>query len=89
MDTKTTAIVAHITLIGWLIAYLTGDKEGAKFHLNQTLAIYLLAIPGAIIPCIGWIWDIFLLVCLIISLIGALNEEEREVPIASKITLLK
>lgn len=89
MDTKTTAIVAHITLIGWLIAYLTGDKEGAKFHLNQTLAIYLLSIPGAIIPCIGWIWDFFLLVCLIISLIGALNEEEREVPIASKITLLK
>lgn len=89
MDTKTTAIVAHITVIGWLIAYLTGDKEGAKFHLNQTLVIYLLAIPGAIIPCVGWIWDAFLLVLLVISLIGALNEEEREVPIASKITLLK
>ena len=31
MDKKTTGIVSYITLIGWLIAFCAGDKEGAKF----------------------------------------------------------
>ena len=35
MDKKITGVVGYITWIGWLIAYLLGDKEGAKFHLNQ------------------------------------------------------
>lgn len=43
MDKKTTGIVSYITLIGWLIAFCAGDKEGAKFHLNQSLVF---------IPCI-------------------------------------
>ena len=41
MDKKTTGIVSYITLIGWLIAFCAGDKEGAKFHLNQSLVLYL------------------------------------------------
>ncbi len=88
MDTKTTAIVAHITLIGWLIAYLTGDKDGALFYLNQTLVIYLFCLLSAI-PCIGQILLIFLIVCWVISLLGALNEEERPIPLLSSIHLLK
>ena len=39
MDKKTTSWVSYITFIGWIIAYLAGDKEGAKFHLNQSLVI--------------------------------------------------
>lgn len=35
MDKKTTGIVSYITLIGWLIAFCAGDKEGAKFHLTS------------------------------------------------------
>ena len=30
MDKKTTGIVSYITLIGWLIAFCAGDKEGAN-----------------------------------------------------------
>lgn len=37
MDKKTTGIVAYLTWIGLVIAFVAGDKEGAKFHLNQAL----------------------------------------------------
>ena len=41
MDAKTTGIVAYITWIGLVIAFVLGDREGAKFHLNQALVIWL------------------------------------------------
>ena len=31
MDAKTTGIVAYITWIGLVIAFVLGDREGAKF----------------------------------------------------------
>jgi uncharacterized membrane protein len=49
MDKKTTGIVSYITLIGWLIAFCAGDKEGAKFHLNQSLVLYLASLINSII----------------------------------------
>ncbi len=88
MDKKTTGIVAYITWIGWIIAFCAGDKEGAKFHLNQVLVIYLFALLG-LIPCIGWIWEIFILVCWIMGLIAAINDEEKEVPLIGKIRIIK
>ena len=88
MDSKTTGIVAYLTWIGLLIAILAGDKEGAKFHVNQALVIWLFSLLS-IIPCIGWIWAIFMLVCWIIGLIAAINEEEKEVPLIGKIRILK
>ena len=41
MDAKTTGIVAYITWIGLVIAFVLGDREGAKFHLNQALVIWM------------------------------------------------
>ena len=35
MDAKTTGIVAYINWIGVVIAFVLGDREGAKFQLNQ------------------------------------------------------
>jgi len=88
MDKKTTGIVAYFTWIGLLIAFCAGDKEGAKFHLNQALVITLFTLL-TIIPCIGWIWGIFVLVCWIIGLIAAINDEEKEVPLIGKIKIIK
>ena len=100
MDKKTTSWVSYITFIGWIIAYCAGNKEEAKFHLNQSLVIWIgylciviLAIPLAFIPIIGWlaIWGayIFLFVAWIIGLIAAINQEEKELPLIGKIKLLK
>ena len=88
MDAKTTSIVAYLTWIGLLIAILAGDKEGAKFHINQALVILLFSLLS-IIPCLGWIWGIFMVVCWIMGLVAAINQEEKEVPLIGKIRLLK
>ncbi len=88
MDAKTTSIVAYLTWIGLIIAVVAGDKEGAKFHVNQALVIMLFSLLS-IIPCIGWIWGIFMIVCWIMGLVAAINQEEKEVPLIGKIKILK
>lgn len=88
MDTKTTSIIAYITWIGLIIALCAGDREGAKFHLNQALVIWLFSLIS-IIPCIGWIWAVFMLVCWIMGLIAAINQEEKPVPLIGGIKILK
>ena len=52
MDAKTTGIVAYLTWIGFLIAVCAGDKDGAKFHVNQALVILLFSLLS-VIPCVG------------------------------------
>lgn len=89
MDTKTTGIVAYLTWIGLLIAFLAGDKEGAKFHINQGLVLFLATIVCGIIPFLGWIAEIFVFVCWIIGFVGAINGEEKEVPLLGKIKIIK
>lgn len=100
MDTKTTSWVSYLTWIGWIIAYCAGDKEGAKFHLNQSLVLNIFSLGLVFvsfilifIPIIGWIliWAcrIFLLVCFILGIIAAANQEEKELPLIGKIKILK
>ena len=88
MDKTTTGIVAYLTWIGLVIAFVAGDKEGAKFHLNQALVILLFSLLS-VIPCIGWLWGIFMIVCWVMGLIAAINEEEKPVPLLGGIKLLK
>ncbi len=88
MNAKTTSIVAYISWIGLLIAYLAGDKEGAKFHLNQALVVFLFSLLS-VIPCVGWIWGIFMVVCWIMGLVAAIKQEENEVPLIGKIRIIK
>lgn len=88
MDKKTTDIVAYLTWIGFLIALLAGDKEGSKFHLNQALVIILFSLLSAI-PCVGWIWGIFMIVCWFIGFIAAINGEEKEIPLIGNVKIIK
>lgn len=101
MDKKVTGIVAYITWIGLLIAFLAGDKEGAKFHLNQALVILIVGFAGgivggivsAVIPFVGGLLSaavsIFTLVCTILGIISAVKEEEKELPLIGQIKILK
>lgn len=96
MDKKTTGCVAYLTWIGFIVAICAGDKEGAKFHLNQALVILIANTIGVIfslIPVVGWIignlWNIFVFICWILGLIAAINEEEKEVPLLGQIKILK
>ena len=100
MDTKTTSWVSYITFIGWIVAYCAGDKEGAKFHLNQSLVIwlgYLIVMVASkilvFIPVLGWLValaaEIYLFVMWIMGLIAAVNQEEKELPLIGQIKILK
>ena len=96
MDKKTTGIVAYITWIGWIVAFCAGDKEGAKFHLNQALVILIgqiIAIVINFIPYVGGIvstiLSIFLFICWIMGLIYACQDQEKEVPLLGQIKILK
>ena len=100
MDKKTTSWVAYVTFIGWIVAYCAGDKEGAKFHLNQALVIWLgflcVAVASpilAFIPVLGWMAayaaEIFLVVMFILGLIAAIKQEDNELPLIGQIKILK
>ena len=92
MDTKLTSIVAYISWIGLIIAFVAGDKEGAKFHINQALVIMLFSLVSLLsfIPIVGiltGIWSIFMVVCWILGLVAAIKQEEKEVPLIGKIRI--
>ena len=75
---------------------MAGDREGAKFHLNQSLVIWLAGIVLGvvmIVPVLGWlvglVGGIFLFICWIIGLVSAIQGQEKEIPLLGKIQLLK
>lgn len=96
MSTKATNIVCYIGWIGWLIAFLAGDKEGAKFHLNQGLVLVIVNIASGIlafVPVIGTIVacvvSVAVLVFAIMGIVYAAQEQEKELPLIGKIKILK
>ncbi|OFZ56042.1 MAG: hypothetical protein A3D92_21280 [Bacteroidetes bacterium RIFCSPHIGHO2_02_FULL_44_7] len=103
---KTTGIVAHITLIGWIIALvMNGEKKDEEkafgaFYLRQVLGIFILGIGSWLvmmilaiilinIPAIGPILILLfslaiyggLLTLWILSLVGAVNGQKKELPV--------
>ncbi len=86
MDGKTKAIVAHITIVGWIIALIINSSqkdEIASYYIRQTLALHLAMLLGWI-PFFGWFLWIAALILLILSIVGALNGEIKETPIVGK-----
>ncbi len=82
-DGKNVAIIAHITLIGWIIALVMNNgakSELGSFYIRQMLGLMLFAIVLSFIPIVGWILNLGMLVLWIISLIGALGGEKKLTP---------
>lgn len=87
---KTTAIIAYITIIGLIIAFImNNDKKNtfASFHIRQSLGLILLGIVASIlifmlgIPVFGWIVQLGLIVLWVLGLIAAVQGEEKPVPL--------
>ena len=98
IDPKTAGIICYITWIGFLIALLAGDKNHPflKHHLNNALIILIGSFAlgvVAIIPILGWIaasvGEIFLFVCAIMGIVGAINGQETELPLIGQFKLLQ
>lgn len=95
MTKKATSIVAYLTLIGWLLAYFIGDREGAKVHLNNGLILVfatLINVLIGVIPLIGWIVNcalgIAIFVFTIIGIIYAAQDQDKELPLIGQIKIL-
>jgi uncharacterized membrane protein len=93
-EDKTVAIVAYITLIGFIAAVIIHSNKKTKlgaFHLRQTLgfilttmAVGICGIPVLIIPILGAlvlfvVW-ISMLVFWVMGLIAAINGEMKPMP---------
>jgi len=89
MDDKTKSIVAHITLIGWLIALVMNQSDkgpNTSFYLRQNLGLFIVAIAGSVlgmltINMIGTIISIAILILWVLSLVGALSGEQKLTPV--------
>ena len=80
-DGKTIAIVAHLTIIGFIIAIVMNSSnrtEFGSFYIRQTLGIFLLGLV-TFIPLIGWIAGIGVFILWLVSLIGALGGNKKPV----------
>ena len=95
MDIKATGVVAYLTIVGWFVAYFAGDREEAKFHLNQALVVNLAFIVLWIlgyIPIVRWfVWIIRILLFImgVMGVIYAIQDQDKEIPLLGIIKLLK
>ena len=87
---KNIAIIAYITIIGLIIAYvMNNDKKDAfaTYHIKQSLGLaatgLALGIVG-MIPILGWIINILGIIVLlymwVMGLMNAINGKESPVP---------
>ena len=88
---KTIAIIAYITIIGLIIAFVMNNEkknEFASFHIRQSLGIIGLSIAITIffgfvvsIPFLPTIIHLLLIVLWFLGFIGAIQGEKKKVPI--------
>lgn len=79
---KTVAIIAHITLIGWIIAIIMNSSnktELGSFYIRQVLGIFLILFVISFIPVLNFLGWLFGAILWIVSLIGAINGNQKPV----------
>ncbi|MCB0472667.1 MAG: hypothetical protein KDC56_06375 [Flavobacteriaceae bacterium] len=86
---KTIAIISYITWIGTLIAFIMNNEKKnsfASFHIRQMIGLIILQfiealIRGFVNGYLGYAIWVFALVLWIIGIIGAVQGEEKKVPL--------
>jgi uncharacterized membrane protein len=100
MNAKTMAIVAYITLIGWIVAFVTYNGDAQKpsltrFHLRQAFGLLVAGVAFYIVyfillmilPFLGLLFGlvgIAFLVLWIMGIINAANEQEKPLPLVGE-----
>ena len=87
---KNIAIIAYITIIGLIIAFVMNNEKKdsfATYHIKQSLGLALTGLSLGVIgmiPILGWIINIVgifvLLYMWILGLMNAINGKENSVP---------
>ena len=82
-DGKNIAIIAHLTIIGWVIALVMNSNnktEIGSFYIRQMLGLMLFSIVLSFVPIVGWIANLAMIILWIMSLVGALSGDKKETP---------
>jgi len=88
-DGKTTAIISYIWWIGLVIAFFMNNSTKnsfASFHIRQSLGLNLFSLAAGLVSTyisgmLGWIIGVVAFIFWIIALIGAIQGEEKKVPL--------
>lgn len=90
-DDKTMAIVAYLTIIGLIAAFIMNREKNdpfAAYHIKQSLGLSMCGIAlfiVGLVPILGWIasflGSIFLLYLWVMGLVNAINGKEQPVPL--------
>jgi len=81
-DGKNIAIIAHITIIGWIIAIVMNSSnktEFGSFYIRQVLGIFLFSFILSFIPFVNLVAWVIGLAMWVMSLISSLNGEMKPV----------
>ena len=93
-DGKNIAIIAYLTIIGLIIAYVLNNEkrnELASYHIRQSLGIFLsIFVLSALnyIPLIGWaiasIGVLAMVILWILGIVSAVNGTKKPVPLVGE-----
>ena len=95
--------VVYLTPLGLILAFIFGDRENSRFHLNQALVLCIVDILLSVIiricshiPLVrvvtsaaGGLLGLVLFIFWIIGFASAISGTEKKVPILGEIELLK
>ena len=73
INKKVTSVFAYLGLVYWFIAYVAGDREAAKFHLNQGLVMeigFLILSIATAIPPITFVAPVAMIVFFVFKIIA-------------------
>lgn len=73
MNKRTTDIVAYLTWIGLVVAFVAGDRQRSKFHLNQALVLAILSAAWTVIYRVAYVVLRIVTFGLATGVLGALN----------------
>jgi uncharacterized membrane protein len=88
-DGKTFAGIGYLGILFLVPLLAKPENKFCRAHAKQGLVLCIAWIP-AIIPFIGWLWGLFVLICMIMGLIAAFGGKYQKLPlfgaIAEKLT---
>jgi uncharacterized membrane protein len=83
-DGKTFAGIGYLGILFLLPLLAKPDNKFCRAHAKQGLVLCIAWIL-AVIPFIGWLWGIFVLICMIMGLIAAFGGRYQKLPLFSSI----
>ena len=79
-DGKNIAIIAHLTIIGWVIALVMNSNnktEIGSFYIRQMLGLLIIAFITSWVPILNFLAFIVLFIAWLMSFIGSFSGEKK------------